>query len=212
MSLVTRVSRHLARVIALVVTSLSIAGVAGAQIWTETVDAGSLPATAQHTAGPGSLTTIFGNLETSSDIDVYCIRVASTASFSVKLTCSVTAEDDLYLFNSGGFGVAAFTGCQGGNVSLSNAFLSSIGTYYLAVVPSGLLPRAGADLIWLSAPGSPVERAPDGPGVASPLDNWTGTPSLFQVPYTLRLTGCAYCETAVPASSDAWGRLKVLYR
>lgn len=212
MSLDTRLPRLLRRALALAVASLSIAVAAHAQSWTETVDAGPLPASAQHTAGPGSLTTIFGNLETSSDIDVYCIRIASTVSFSVKLACTVMAEDDLYLFNSAGLGVSTFTGCQGGFVSLSSAFVPAVGTYYLAVVPSGMLPRAGTSAIWLANPGSNSERAPDGPGVGQPIDNWSGTPSLFQVPYTLTLTGCSYCDAAVPAHSDAWGRIKVLYR
>lgn len=209
MSLATRLYRHLPMVLAV---ALLTTASARAQIWNEIEDAGSLVSTAQLPAGPGSLTTINGNLETSTDIDVFCIRIASVASFSAKLSCTVVAEDDLYLFNSGGFGVSAFTGCAGGNVTISSTYVPATGNYYLAVVPSGVLPSAGAGLIWTSDSGSGIERAPDGPGVGASLAGWSGTPALFQVPYTLRLTGCAYCETAVRSSADAWGRLKALYR
>lgn len=212
MSLASRLSRHAARAIALGVASLLLAGSVRAQTWNETVDAGPLPATAQHTTGPGALTTINGNLDTATDVDMYCIRIASTVSFSARLSCSSPGEDDLWLFNAGGLGVTAFTSCQGGNVSLSSAFVPSTGTYFLAVSADGAVPRAGASGLWLAGAGFNSERAPDGPGAGLPVDNWGGSPALFQVPYSLRLTGCTYCDAAVLSPDDAWGRIKVLYR
>ena len=75
---------------------------ARAQVWTETGDAGDLLSTAQSTLGTGALTAINGNLGSSTDVDLYCIRMTSVPPAGLpllQLQCTVTNGPNVWLFD-----------------------------------------------------------------------------------------------------------------
>src|SRR5205807_874170 len=74
-----------------------LAAAAQAQVWNESGDAGDLPATAQNTVGTGSLTSIQGNLDSPTDVDMYCIHVADRFAFVACLQCAVTQGPNVWL-------------------------------------------------------------------------------------------------------------------
>ena len=198
---------------ALAAFSLLAVTPANAQVWNEVGDAGNLPGAAQTTFGAGPLFTITGSLPTDADVDMYCIHIADRASFTASLNCLIQLEEDLYLFDSTGKGVALAQNCSAGQKRINNTFVTSSGTYYLAVAWHGALAEAGGSDIWLA--GLTSERAPDGPGAAGVLTGWAGSPVAQQgfANYSITLTGVGYCQPLVtPAGRHSWGHLKSIYR
>ena len=198
--------------VALVALALlaSLAGRVSAQAWSEVGDAGQLPASAQNTTGLGPLTTITGTFQTPVDVDMYCIQVTDPASFGAFLLCFIIQSPDLYLFDSTGKGIAVAQICSGSSKTIAAPFVTSAGTYYLAVAPFGSLALSGAGPIW--NPGTTLARAPDGPGAAGPIVAWGGTP----IPpnptnYQITLFGVGYCSAATPVRVRSWGTLKSYY-
>jgi hypothetical protein len=190
---------------------LSLAAPAFAQVWTEVGDAGPLPATAQTPAGSGALTTITGMLAFDADVDMYCIDVTDPANFNATLSCVVIQSTDLYLFDSTGKGLALAQICSAGSKTIGASFVTTAGTYYIAVAPYGALAYAGADLIWI--PGSTFARAPDGPGAANVVTSWGGTPHAdITAGYHINLSGVDFCSAPTPARPRTWGTLKSIYR
>ncbi len=206
--------RQPARSAAIALALVAIAALAApahAQVWTETGDAGDIPATAQVTAGNGPLTEIDGNLASPNDADMYCIHVTDVAAFSASLLCVVIQGPNLWLFDASGKGVAMNSFCQASAKGVNGAFLSGPGTYYLAVAYDPLYPYAVANAIWLN--GYTPQRAPDGPGAASPVTSWAGpsTPQPLN-PYQVKLLGATFCEAATPVANHSWGQVKSIYR
>jgi len=187
---------------------------ASAQIWTETGDAGSLVATAQHTSGTGPLTTILGTFADSSDVDVYCIHITTPASFFAGIQCAAMTDPNIWLFDAAGTGLTAQDNCQFGYASITGLHVPVPGTYYLAVAPEGRQAASPAGPIWLTSVFSPVERAPDGIGAPGPLVGWVGTGLLnaYAANYHVTLTGAEFCDAATPALRRTWGGLKSIYR
>jgi hypothetical protein len=182
-----------------------------AQTWNESGDAGALPGTAQSTVGAGSITAIAGNLDSPSDVDMYCIQVQAPATFSARLQCVVIQGPNLWLFDSMGKGVAANSICVGGDKRILSTFVSTSGKYYVAVSFNGVNPFAGADPIWV--PANTGERAPDGAGAAGAVTSWQGSGQLQPLnPYQVLLTSVAACEAPVPTTPQVWGHLKEIYR
>ena len=169
-----------------------------AQTWDETTDgggdAGHLPGTAQVCDGSGPLTSITGNNATS-DSDMYQIQITDEASFSASTVGQVTWDTQLFLFNSEGRGVAFDDDdpSGGGGVFqsvLSSQFVSANGVYYLAISRYNRDALSSSGLIWANEPWD-EERAPDGPGAANPVTNWSGSVA-GGGNYTIVLTGVSF--------------------
>lgn len=199
------------RAIACSFVLLFAASSAMAATWTEVGDAGNLPATSQVTVGTGPLTTIQGTLSSNSDQDTYCIQVTDPANFRAYLNCVAFTDNDLWIF-SGSTGVALNDGCTGGQTFVGAPLVTTAGTYYLAVSPSGDEAMNGAMPIW-NPPSAAGQRSPDGTGAPGPISAWsnTGAVSSFNN-YTIQLIGATFCDTATPADAKTWGRLKTIYR
>ena len=167
-----------------------------AQTWDETIDgggdAGHLPGTAQVCDGSGPLTSITGNNATS-DADMYQIEITDEASFSASTVGQVTWDTQLFLFNSDGRGVVFDDDDPAGGSFqslISSTFISANGTYYLAITQYNRDAISSSGLIWANQPWD-EERAPDGPGAANPITNWTGSISAAGA-YTIVLTGASF--------------------
>jgi hypothetical protein len=201
-----------ARTFATTCVLLSLASTSPAATWTESGDAGSLPSSAQVTAGNGPLTMIQGTLSSNADQDVYCIRVTDPTLFTASLQCVAFADNDVWLFGSTGLGVAHNDGCTGGQTHVGTPLVTTAGLYYLAVSPSGDDAMNGASPIW-NPPSASGQRAPDGPGAPGPISGWSnaGVVSNFNN-YRLQLAGAAFCDPATPTIAESWGRLKKIYR
>ncbi len=189
-------------------------GVAQAQLWTEVGDAGDLPGTAQITVGSGSLDFISGFIGNNpaadgNDKDMYCIYIADPSLFSATTVGGSSLDTQLFLFNTGGFGVTFNDDHPGGSVlqsTITGTFLPGPGHYYLAISRYDRDPvdATGAEL-WLDTPYD-VERAPDGPGAGSPIFDWNGTAaSTLTGAYRISLTGASYCAVPEPATLAALG-------
>jgi hypothetical protein len=181
-------------------------------VWTETGDAGPLPATAQSTAGAGFLTEIDGTLQGPDDVDLYCIHVTDVAGFVANLQCVVIQGPDLWLFDPvTGKGVAATQLCASGAKSMNGALLSGTGTYLIGVSYDQYYPFNGPLQLW--AYNYTPQRAPDGPGAALPVTSWTGIVNVQPInPYKILLQGVQFCEGPVPAANASWGSVKSIYR
>ncbi len=183
-----------------------------AATWTESGDAGELPVSAQETLGSGTLDSITGQLQSDTDVDLYCIRITDPSSFSALFYCTAFADNDVWLFDANGYGVAADDGCTSGYTGVTSTFVPGPGLYYLGISGSEAEAVSALGSIW-SPPADPSETAPDGPGAPAPLTQWSYPPSPPNAyGYTLLLTGCSFCDGPVPALPATWGRVKALYR
>jgi hypothetical protein len=187
--------RRLAVAFALVL--LFGAGQAMAFTWGEVGDAGDLPGSAQTPTGAGALTSIAGAVA-SGDADMYLIHIFDLASFGATTVGGASFDTQLWLFDTAGNGVT-FNDDSAASLrsTLTNAFVSSTGNYYLAL--SGFDYDAldsGGNQIWLDTPFS-SERAPDGPGAGNPIDHWGGTSSGGD--YEIFLSGVDAAAAPIPS-------------
>lgn len=205
---------HLA-LFALLSLPLAVAPV-HAQIWVESPDAGDLVPTAQVTVGSGTLSQIQGQLASSTDVDVYCVRLSATPpAFAalIGLNCVAVLGPNVWLFDAAGNGIGSNQTCSGGSKMIITPSTSlPPGNYYVAVSYFDFDPQSASGAIW--QPGPPFWRAPDGPGAAGTLVGWAGTPIVqplnpYQVFFSPYFT---FCETATGTSRSTWGTLKSLYR
>lgn len=76
----------------------------GAGIWIEQGDA---PATmpGQNTGGAGPLTQIQGQLQSHSDVDVFCIQIVDPWAFMASTLGGAGFDTQLFLFEPGGLGI-----------------------------------------------------------------------------------------------------------
>lgn len=194
------------------VALVGTAPVAHSQTWVEQSDAGDLPGIAQTTLGNGPLTTISGTLPVDSDVDMYCIRITDPVTFvTAYLSCLAINENDIWLFDAAGLGVARDRGCQGGQTRVGTPIVTAGGLYYIAVSGNdGSAQNAGSDL-WLV--GTPVtgQVAPNGPAAGFPVTGWNGG-AVNPTSYTINLAGATYCDGVVPALPRSWGATKLIYR
>jgi hypothetical protein len=164
----------------------------------ESGDAGDLPSTAQTvTGGTGNVPAIFGSASPDGDVDMFRITICDTAGFSASTVAGTTWDTTMFLFAANGNGLSMNDDEEFGTSlrsALTNRFTSSLpaGDYYVAVARYDRKPSdvAGADL-WLDQPFD-IERAPDGPGAANPVAQWTGTPISTAGAYRIDLTGVCY--------------------
>lgn len=193
---------------------LALAPAAHAQSWNEVGDAGDMIATAQVTVGAGPFTTLNGALGSAGDVDMYCIELGLTPRVlgipAVQLQCVMVSGPNVWVFDAAGNGVATNQICAGGFKTVTTAMFPSPGTYYVAVAYDGVRPQSAGGAIW--DPSALTERAPDGPGAASPLTGWAGAGNVAPVnPYQLSLGYITYCDAATPAAKPTWGALKLRY-
>lgn len=159
----------------------------------------------QATTGTGTMAGIRGTL-TAADVDLYCIMITDPSTFRASTgSGGATFDTQLFLFDSTGRGVTMDDDDPGGGVqsTITGAFVTSPGTYYIAISQYNIDPvDANSALIWANTPFG-VERAPDGPGAANPLSSWSGTAGSGGN-YRIAITGATWCsggggpETIVP--------------
>lgn len=216
----TRTGAILAPIVSLALVAL-FATTGSAQVWNETGDAGQDIGTAQATVGTGSLTQINGTLESSYDVDMYCVQVGPSADVPglpvFALQCVVNQGPNIFVFDANGYGIAMNETCQGGVKILTTNIIPTAGpvTLYLAVAYYGMEPLTGASTIWQV--GLPGERAPDGSDPSAPLVGWLGTPNVQPInPYSINVGSggvvTSFCDAPVPVEMQRWGTLKVRFR
>jgi hypothetical protein len=182
-----------------------------AQVWVEVGDSGQTPSTYQGTGINNStpLSTIFGSIGTSGDVDLYAITITSPSTFSATTVNALTStsglDTELYLLNSSFKPVYANDDDSGG-LSLQSTLPAgnvngplAAGTYYLAISTSGNEPInfANQELFTADSPSITI-RTPNPANVAG-LSGWD---SSMADPgtglYEIDLTGAF---TAVPEIS-----------
>src|SRR5215475_6271066 len=97
---------------------LTLAGSVRAGSWTEQGDAGRLLSTNQLPlfAGDLTLSAISGTFNSTTDVDLYKIRLTG-ANFSASTVGGSSLDTQLFLFNSSGIGVLANDDSAGGRQS-----------------------------------------------------------------------------------------------
>lgn len=148
------------------------AATANAQVWSEVGDAGELAGTAQVVAGSGPLSTILGNLG-ESDVDMYRININDPSLFLAQHTGTFNFDSQMWLFNLNGTGVAFNDDTNGLRGQISAPAIAA-GDYLLAI--SGYDRDAidgSGNALWSDTPFN-NQRAPDGPGAANPVADWSG--------------------------------------
>jgi hypothetical protein len=187
----------------------------GTTIWHEgdggQGDAGSLPGTANITAGSGGpLTDIIGSLSNqNTGSDMYEIMITSPSAFSATVTGNGNnpiVNSALYLFDSTG------TGLFGNDNISATSSLSSLpvgtttllapGLYYILLTVSGRLPAHGATDLFGDLTNTTAVAA------ASSLLKINGYNTTILTPspadsgkgYDIVLTGASFAETPEPAS------------
>jgi hypothetical protein len=197
--------RSLTAAATLFVLCLSASAARADFVWTEVGQAGSLPSTAQVTAGLGSLTGIKGTILSANEVDMYAIRIIDPTHFSATTvgTPGTLNGTHLFLFDSSGHGVYAnidaTTGAGRSTLPAGSPLgPQTAGLYYLAIASFGRDPISAPnnDLIFPDFPFTGV-FGPTGPGGADAISGYAGAGSATGS-YTINLTGAA----AVPEPSS----------
>ncbi len=182
-------------------TALLTAALACGQTWTEDGDAPPL-LPGQVTNGSGTLSTINGALINGADVDLYAIYIEDEASFSASTVGGTGIDSALYLFDATGVGIAFSEDASGAQSTLTSAFVTSNGLYYVAMSGWDYDPlNAGGLEIWADTPWN-EERAPDGPGAPGPLASWGGSSGASGA-YSIFLTGARYADNGPPPPTGA---------
>jgi hypothetical protein len=177
--------------------------------WTEVNDAAEIFTGSQPIIGSGVLESISGRISVDTDADLFEFRLCQPQIFTAEtITGPGTLTDtQLFLFRPTGTGIVFNDDdpqLSGGVRSrLSSAFTSGlpVGHYYLGVSGYDRDPvNASAQQLWLDTPYA-VERAPDGPGAASPFAVWA-TNAGERGTYVVRLTGACYRPPPCYANCD----------
>ena len=205
---------------AIAATCLAFADTSRAAAYTETGDAGDLPATAQIVTGTGGTTldSITGALTLTnaiSDGDMFEIYISSPSAFSANTTVFVpnsnlnNFDTQLFLFSASGLGVLANddspNGGQQSSIPAAN-FSGPAGLYYLLIDGSGRYPVSSGGLIFPNqndgANGGlgddpTTVYGPTGPGGSSAISGYTGN-SNEGGGYRITLTGAQFVPATVP--------------
>ena len=174
--------------------------------WYEAGDAGDLHTTAQLPIGSGALDSIEGAIGAGEMADMYKISICDSGTFSVTTNHLVTGTQDtqLFLFDSNGAGVQMNDDGTGMGLrsAMANEFVTSNGTYYIAVShwdndPNNATPAE----IWADQPFGTV-RVPDGAGLADPVTaSWVGT-NTAAFAYRMVFTGTCFFNCIADFNAD----------
>jgi hypothetical protein len=201
------------RILAFLVSFLTLPLTQRANTFTEIGDAGKTIPTAQFPVGfpPGTpLTEIIGNL-TISDADIFAIFLTGGQTFSATTVSNTSNffDTQLFLFDSSGRGVYANDDDPGSPPQSTLPALNPLtplspGLYYLAISGSGFLPVSAGGLIFPSTviPGilDPGILGPTGPGGGQALSGWSSVSSEAGA-YDIVLTGAQFAATPEPSSA-----------
>lgn len=201
---------------------LPFAGSVHAATYTETGDAGDLPATAQVISGAANtaLTSLSGALTLTngvSESDMFEIYINSPSTFSASLTGFVPGannfDSQLMIFSAAtGKGIMAndddpVTGAPQSNLPSGNTLMSSqtAGLYYILVSGSGRYATSAATngLIFPNfsdgTTDPTVVYGPSGPGGANAITGYTGS-SNEGGNYTIALAGAQFVVVPEPGT------------
>jgi MYXO-CTERM domain-containing protein len=194
---------------------LALTASANAQIWNEVGDAPQFPVPGQMTIGSGPLTTITGNLDIDTDVDMYCIVVTDPNAFGAQVVTDggTLSDSQMFMFDSNGFGVDHNddnVGFLSGIYSLGPAAgtvppvaLVAGAHYGLAVTSYNNDPvDAAGGLLWANSPFGD-QTGPDGPAAANPIAGWTGSGNTGT--YTITLVGATFCAVPAPGAAALMG-------
>ncbi len=155
-------------------------------------DAGDLVHTAQAPCKVGPLTVITGNNGTD-DTDLYRIQIDAPGSFSASTCNGAGFDTQLFLFDASGRGIACNDDTCGSQSTITNARITSTGTYYLAITNYDRDPVSLGGLIFPNTASGQI--GPTGPGGGLPLAGWSGSVASGGA-YTITLTGCSHASAA----------------
>lgn len=171
-----------------------------AQVFNEVGDAGQTLGTAQFTGAFGTgLSAIVGTISSSTDADLYVIRITAPTTFSATTVNATTSIDTaLFLFSSSGVPIVTNDDASGTSLQSSlpagNSFTFSLapGTYYLGISLSGNEPiNLSSQLLFAGYPGGdPTALRGPASGVnPTTLANFNGQTSFPEVgAYRIDLT------------------------
>ena len=216
-------------IVGLFVLALLIAPSADAGIvWTEVGDAGDSLATANDPLGVGAIDAIIGTLPdqpADTNVDLFKIFIPDVSLFAAttdNFPATELFDSWLYLFDSGGLGVAASGSTVGGsfNATISQGSVSGPpGVYYLAVTRFETFPTSSSgpifpDLVLESTNGEVVGST--GPGGSDPLASWVALDIFDFENYRIDLTGAEVASppsnvVPEPSSFILWGVLLFVF-
>jgi hypothetical protein len=167
--------------------------------WYEVGDAGDLPATRQVPVIPLGVGTIFGQLQSPSDVDMYELSICiNEAEFRAVATGDMDAR--LYLFSRDGLALVQCVGPGVGSATeMDGQYLLAPGRYLLAITGPATMARTAADEPMFSESAGPGESGPTQAGSQSPVDHWHVGGADGHGLYTISLLGAcpiAACGTA----------------
>lgn len=197
----------------------AIGNLNAATIWSEAGDAGDSLASANVTTGAGNLEAIVGTLPDTdpNNVDIFKLSISDLAQFSAttdNFPSTDILDTWLYLFDSGGNGVAASGSSVGGSTNATipaGSISGPAGSYYLAVsrllsVPLSPTGAIFPDLVANSPNGEVL--GPTGPGGSSPLSGWSA-PSLLDFDnYRIDLSGAK--PVPEPSTGIVWALAALL--
>ena len=194
--------------------SLPFVGLVHAVTYTETGDAGDLPATAQAITGAAgtSLTAILGSTTLTnavSDSDMYEIYISDPATFSASTTAFIQGRNNfdtqLAVFSvSSGLGIItnddAASGGSQSNIA-AGSFTSGAGLYYILISGSGRYATSSTGLIFPNYTDGTTDPTgtygPTGSGGSNAISGYTGSSNEAGA-YTIALTGAQFFVAPVP--------------
>jgi hypothetical protein len=180
---------------AMLAACAGLADSALAQSWTETGDAGDLPASAQLATGSGGLFSISGSINGASDIDMYQVEICDFANFSATTVGGTTLDTQLFIFSAAGLGVVSNDDDPGGaglQSTIPVGHIPSGGAYYIAVSLYNRDPISSGGLIFQPAAFTEVTPA-NGPGASSAVSGWQGATTATGA-YTITLNGACHVD------------------
>ncbi len=190
-------------VVAVALSGLLLPSSALATDWIEVGDAGKTPANAQITSGVGALKDLCGDLSSNQDVDIFCIDIVDKMNFDGVTSASYDRQ--LFPFTMAGVGISLGDNTSGNQGRITGQFVPSNGHYLVAISRYNNDPvNVSNALLWANTPRN-VERAPDGPGAATPLDHWNNGGTGASGGYKIDFKGTSFC---IPSPS-AFGLMAV---
>lgn len=186
--------------------SLGIVGKVFAASLSESVDVGEFLFNAGQTntqSAGTSLDNISGSINFGADIDLYQIFIP-IGSFSATTVGSTGINSQLFLFNSGGIGVAANNDAFPNIQATLSTSIPTAGIYYLAISTEGFNPEsAGGNPIFTIDPvtggvADPFTLA--NPGGSSPLISWSTGSFLETGSYSIAVSGAQFVGSTATAA------------